>query len=161
MAPRKVRLVVGMIKGMDTRRAEAVLRQASRRAYHPVLKLLRSAIANVAENARLTSGNFYIKDIRVDPGPMSKRFRPRAFGRAAPIRRRTSHVSLILATKESGEVRVARGAPKEEPVIRNLRPEDLREETRAQERRERAQPVNAPKPKSSNVIRRIFQRKAI
>ena len=162
IAPRKVRLVGDVIKGMGIGQAEAVLLHTPKRACAPILKLLRSATANAADNARLTSRDFYIKDIRVDPGPVGKRFRPRAFGRTAQIRRRTSHVSLILDTKEPVSEQAERVSKKERaPTVRDIRPEDLREEPIKSEKRDKAQTLSAPKPKSSGVIRRIFQRKVI
>ena len=162
IAPRKARLVANVIKGMGMRQAEAVLLQTPKRSCAPILKIIRSARANGADNARLTSGDFYIKDILVDPGPAGKRFRPRAFGRTAQIRRRTSHVSVILDNKEQRLEQAARVSKKEDkPAIRDMLPEDLREEPAKSEMRERSLKEYRSKPKPSGFIRRIFQRKVI
>lgn len=99
MSPRKVRLVANLIKGMPASLAETKLPFLRKDAVRPVWKLLKSAIANAAHNANLAKDQLYVKAITVDQGPTLKRFHPRAFGKAAPIRKRTSHISIILATR--------------------------------------------------------------
>ena len=101
IAPRKVRLVAGMIRGMDVARAETQLLFLTKRASHPILKLLKSAVANAKNNFRVYEGDLLVKRITVDGGPVGKRTRARAFGRAARIRKRTSHVTLVLGTRSS------------------------------------------------------------
>ena len=96
MSPRKVRLVANMIKGMDVAKAEEQLNFLPRRATLPLLKLLKSAIANAEHNFRLSKKGLRIASITVDGGPILKRGRARAFGRSFLIRKRTSHVTLIL-----------------------------------------------------------------
>jgi large subunit ribosomal protein L22 len=103
MSPRKVRLVAGLVRGLDVARAEAQLGLLNKAAALPVLKLLRSAIANAEHNNKLEKEGLFIKSITVDGGPMLKRWRPRAFGRAAPIRKRTSHITIILADQTSDD----------------------------------------------------------
>jgi len=98
-SPRKVRLVADMIRGLDVLAANDQLKFVDKRATKPILKLINSAIANAEHNDKLTKENLFIKEIRVDEGPTLKRWRPRAFGRAGAIRKRTSHISLILAEK--------------------------------------------------------------
>lgn len=100
MSPRKVRLVVNTIRGLSVSAAETRLSFLPKLAAQPVLKLLRSAIANAQHNFKLDKNDLYVRHIVADGGPTLKRFRPRAFGRANPIRKRTTHISLILATKE-------------------------------------------------------------
>jgi large subunit ribosomal protein L22 len=97
MAPRKVRLVVDLIRGLSVAEAETRLTFLKRDAATPVLKLLRSAIANAEHNFKLDRTTLVVKTITADGGVTMKRFRPRAMGRAAPIRKRTTHVNLILA----------------------------------------------------------------
>lgn len=96
MSPRKVRLVANLIKGKTAQGAEAQLSFLAKRASRPILKLLRSAMANAEHNFKLNKEALYIKKITVDQGPSLKRWRPRAFGRAAPILKRSSHITLIL-----------------------------------------------------------------
>ncbi|OGZ95534.1 MAG: 50S ribosomal protein L22 [Candidatus Sungbacteria bacterium RIFCSPHIGHO2_01_FULL_50_25] len=100
IAPRKMRLVANMVKGMDVSRAQTQLLFLTKRSSHPLLKLLRSAIANAKNNFRLDESDLVVKNIVVDGGPVLKRFRARAFGRAARIRKRASHVTLVLGTKK-------------------------------------------------------------
>ncbi|MSR76418.1 MAG: 50S ribosomal protein L22 [Candidatus Ryanbacteria bacterium] len=102
IAPRKVRLVTDMVKGMDVRVAEVQLRSLPKRGAEPILKLIRSAVANAHHNAKVSmSTPLVITDFRVDEGRTLKRSMPRARGRAFPIRKRTSHISLTLEAQES------------------------------------------------------------
>lgn len=98
IAPRKTRTVADMIKGKSAVEAEAVLKFLRKRASIPVLKLLKSAVANAKHNFNIERENLRIKSIRVDQGPVMKRFMPRARGMAAPIKRRQSHVAIILTS---------------------------------------------------------------
>ena len=95
-SPRKVRLVADYIRGQRAVDALELLGALSKRASLPIKKLLNSALANARIQKDLSPDSLYIKEIRVDEGPTLKRFMPRAFGRATPIRKRTSHVSIIL-----------------------------------------------------------------
>ncbi|MBN1585228.1 50S ribosomal protein L22 [Candidatus Uhrbacteria bacterium] len=104
MSPRKVRLLAGLIRGMDAVRAEAQLGFSAKAAARPVLKLLRSAIANAEHNHKLDRGGLFVKTITVDGGPVLKRWRARAHGRAAPIKKRTSHINIVLAEREGESV---------------------------------------------------------
>ncbi|KKW18713.1 MAG: 50S ribosomal protein L22 [Parcubacteria group bacterium GW2011_GWB1_50_9] len=101
IAPRKVRLVADMIRGMDVARAETQLLFLTKRASHPLAKLLKSAVANAKNNFRVDESDLIVQRITVDGGPVGKRTRARAFGRAARIRKRTSHVTLVLGTRSS------------------------------------------------------------
>jgi large subunit ribosomal protein L22 len=97
MAPRKVRLVVDLIRSLPVAEAELRLNFLKRDAALPVLKLLRSAIANAEHNFKLDRTTLVVKTITADSGVTMKRSRPRAMGRAAPIRKRTTHINLVLA----------------------------------------------------------------
>ncbi|TAN57431.1 50S ribosomal protein L22 [Patescibacteria group bacterium] len=96
MSPRKVRLVIGMIKGKMAAEAEELLPFMKQHASRPILKLLKSAMANAENNFKLKAERMYIKDLRADAAPTLKRSMPRAHGRAAPIRKRGSHLTIIL-----------------------------------------------------------------
>lgn len=96
IAPRKVRLVADLIRSKSVRQAETILRFQVKRAASPLLKLLRSAIANAKNNFKMKEQNLYVSKITVDEGPKLKRWRPRARGRAYPIHKKTSHITLIL-----------------------------------------------------------------
>lgn len=92
----KVRLVAKLIKGMKVKEAENQLVVLPQRSALPILKLLKSAIANAVNNFQLSPDNLYISLIKVDEGPALKRFRARARGIAALIKKRSSHLTLIL-----------------------------------------------------------------
>lgn len=99
MSPRKVRLVADLVRGKEVATAATILGFVRRKSARPVLKLLRSAVANAEHNAKLDRNMLFIKRITVDCGPTIKRFMPRAHGRAAPIRKRTSHITIILSER--------------------------------------------------------------
>lgn len=100
IAPRKVRLVADMIRLMDADKAEFQLRFSRKRASEEILKLLHSARANAMHNSKIAEGTpLYIKSITVDSGPAYKRFHPQSRGRAARIKKFTSHVIIELAQR--------------------------------------------------------------
>lgn len=99
IAPRKVRLVAGLIRGQSVDQAENQLRFLTQKSAKSILKLLKSAIANAKNNFKKDRNELYIKKITVDGGSALKRFRPRARGRAFPIRKETSHITLVLSEK--------------------------------------------------------------
>jgi large subunit ribosomal protein L22 len=101
MAPRKVRSVGDLVKGLSVNEAEAQLLVQRRRPAKPLLKLLRSAVANAKNNGQLNVEHLFVKTIRVDGGPMLKRYLPRARGSASPIEKKMSHVTLILGVNET------------------------------------------------------------
>jgi large subunit ribosomal protein L22 len=113
-SPRKVRLVADAIRGKHVADALDILLLATQKAALPLKKLVESAIANADHNHGLNREDLFIKEIRVDEGVTLHRWRARARGRAAPIRKRTSRVKIVLATKD-GEAKVAE-APKTEKV---------------------------------------------
>lgn len=95
-SPRKVRLVAGFIKGMKIEEARKQLIFSPKRSAHPLLKLLNSAAADAKNNYDMEESNLYISRVFVDEGPTLKRWRPRAYGRAFPIMKRTSHITISL-----------------------------------------------------------------
>lgn len=99
ISPRKVRLVAGLIRGKMVNEAKNQLVFLTKRSAEPVLKLLNSAIANAKNNEKLNEENLIVSEIFVDGGPVLKRSMPRAFGRAATILKRTSHVTIVLEEK--------------------------------------------------------------
>jgi len=103
IAPRKVRLVIDLLRGKDIEKARNELKFSAKRSAKPLLKLLESAIANAKNNFDLKEENLYIKKIVADEGPKLKRWRPRAYGRATQILKRSSHVTIILSEKKSTE----------------------------------------------------------
>ncbi len=97
-APRKARLVMDHIRGKEVAEARAILRHTPRSAATDIAKLLESAVANAENNFELDPGELKIGTAFVDEGPTIKRFRPRAQGRATPIHKRTSHMTITLTT---------------------------------------------------------------
>ncbi len=99
ISPRKVRLVADMIRGKNVGEAKLILAHASKKAKHPLSALLDSAVANATHNHKADSANLFVKDIQVSQGYVLKRSQPMARGSAFPIKKRTSHVNLVLAPK--------------------------------------------------------------
>lgn len=98
ISPRKTRLIADVIRGLSIGKAEAQLRTIQKAASGPMLKILQSAGAN-ARGKKMSEEKLYVKAVMVDGGPSLKRSQPRAFGRAAPIRKRMSHVTIVLGEK--------------------------------------------------------------
>jgi large subunit ribosomal protein L22 len=96
MSPRKVRLVTGMLRGLNVDAARTQLAFLPKAAALPVLKVLNSAVANAVNNFQLDENSLSIKAATADQGPALKRWRARAMGRAAPIKKRTSHITIVL-----------------------------------------------------------------
>ncbi len=101
-APRKARLVMDHIRGKDVEQARAILAYAPRAAATDVLKLLDSAVANAENNHELGPEELRVRRAYVDEGPTIKRYRPRALGRATPIHKRTSHMTIELVAEPTG-----------------------------------------------------------
>ena len=98
-APRKARLVVDHIRGKSVAEARAILQTTPRAASRDVLKLLESCVANAENNHDLAADDLRIGQAVVDEGPIIKRYRPRALGRATRINKRTSHMTITLTTR--------------------------------------------------------------
>ncbi len=99
IAPRKVQLIMDLIRGKDVGEAISILRHTPRSASPVVEKVLNSAIANAEHNFSLDPNNLVISQAYANPGPTMKRFRPRAMGRASRINKRTSHITLVVSEK--------------------------------------------------------------
>ena len=99
IAPRKVKIVLDLIRNKPTDEAIAILKHTPKAACEPLEKLLKSAIAN-AENKNMDVTRLYISECSVDQGPTLKRIRPRDKGRAYRINKKTSHINLTLKEAE-------------------------------------------------------------
>jgi ribosomal protein L22 len=97
---RKARLVMDHVRGKPVSDARALLRNSPRGIARDLERLLASAVANAENNHDLVGDDLYVKEIYADEGPTLRRFRPRAQGRATRIRKRTSHLTVALSTKE-------------------------------------------------------------
>jgi len=105
MSPRKVRMVVDLIRGRGVNEAYSILKFSKKVATRPVEKTLRSAVANAqqkadAEGNYLDTDELVVREVYVNEGPTMKRWRPRAMGRASPRMKRTSHITIVVDTKE-------------------------------------------------------------
>jgi large subunit ribosomal protein L22 len=105
MSPRKVRMVVDLIRGRGVNEAYSILKFSKKVATRPIEKTLRSAVANAqqkadAEGAFLDTDELVVREAYVNEGPTQKRWRPRAMGRASPRMKRTSHITIIVESKE-------------------------------------------------------------
>lgn len=95
-SPFKIRQVLDLVRGLPVPRAREVLTLTNRRGTEPVLKVLDSAVANASHNHALDAGELRVVEAFADEGPMLKRFRPRARGRATKILKRTSHITIVV-----------------------------------------------------------------
>jgi len=96
ISPQKARLVCDQIRGKRVEEALSVLEFTPRKGAKIVAKVLRSGIANAENNKNLDVDTLFVKTIEVGPGPTLKRFLPRAQGRATPLLKRTSHITIVL-----------------------------------------------------------------
>ena len=99
ISPRKVQIVLDLIRGKDVGTAYAILMQTPKAASEPVLKLLKSAAANAENNHGMDPEKLYVSTCLVTPGPIIKRIMPRAQGRAYRINKRTSHITIVVSER--------------------------------------------------------------
>lgn len=159
ISPRKVRLVANTLKKLPVNEAEAQLLIRTKRAAVPLLKLLRSAVAN-AKNKKIDPQKLVINSILVNEGPMLKRFLPRAQGRATPIHKKTSHVTLILSETEkpiTAKFNILPPVKKEKKKKEKTSRQARSEKPKATEVKE-VKPVVEEKP---GFFKRIFRRKSV
>jgi large subunit ribosomal protein L22 len=102
-SPYKVRLVLDLVRGMPVDDARATLDFTNRRAAPTIKKVLESAVANAEHNFALDADELFISEAFADEGPTLKRWRPRARGRATRIRKRTSHITIVVADEDDFE----------------------------------------------------------
>jgi large subunit ribosomal protein L22 len=100
ISPRKARLVVDLIRGRSAKESLAILKTLPNRPTEPIYKVLHAAMANAENNFEMDRDELYVAKVFIDEGPTMKRFRPRARGMASRIRKRTSHITIILKEKE-------------------------------------------------------------
>ena len=100
IAPRKVKIVLDLIRNKPAEEAMAILKFTPKAACEPVAKLLKSAMANAETNHEMDVSRLYVAECSVSQGPTLKRIRPRAHGRAYRINKKTSHINLVLKEME-------------------------------------------------------------
>lgn len=151
ISPRKVRLVADMVRGVSVAEAQRALAYSPKAASRSVLKLINSAVANADHNFKLDTSSLRVKAIMVGEGPMLKRYQPRAFGRAGMLRKRMSHVKVIL---EGQETKAHVEKNKAEKQKEEKTQEDTVKKVKSQRDMENQKPVKAPKqrpPKSPTL----------
>lgn len=163
MSSRKVRLAANLVKGLSAKEAKAQLQFMNKKAAKIILKLLNSGTSNAKHNFNLDENNLFIEKLIVEAGPSLKRWLPRAMGRATPILKRTSAVSLVLSevipTTKSAAPKKAKPVKEretEKPIVE-------KEETISampEENELRVRPIAPPKPygASSESKKRFFSR---
>lgn len=100
VAPRKMRLVARLIRGVEVPRAQAILKHLTKGACRPISKVLNSAVASATRDGTWDPAQLVVSHISADEGPMQKRYRAAAMGRATEIRKRMSHLTIELDAKE-------------------------------------------------------------
>jgi large subunit ribosomal protein L22 len=158
MSAKKIRLVIDVVRGLGVNEATDQLKFINKWAAKPVAKLIHSAVANAENNFELDKNNLYIKEIKADEGQTLHRWMPKAHGRATPIRKRTSHIHLMLAeVKDSGE-RQAKKGKIEAPVKLELRPKEREGIKIEKKQEEKAEDAIEEKGKVIEDIRREGRR---
>ena len=99
ISPRKVKILCDLIRGKDVKTATAILMQTPKAASEPMLKLLKSAVANAENNHAMDVDKLYVSQVAADPGPILKRVMPRAQGRAYRINKRTTHITIAVSER--------------------------------------------------------------
>lgn len=100
ISPRKIKIVLDLIRNQDADKAMAILKFTPKAACEPLEKLLASAIANAENNHNMDTSKLYVAECFACPGPILKRIRPKDHGRAHRILKRTSHVTIVLKERE-------------------------------------------------------------
>lgn len=163
ISPRKVRLVTHALIGVDAKEAVLQLDKQVKRTALPLQKLLESTLSNAIHNFGLDEANLYISEIRVGDGLKLKRWLPRAFGRATPLIRRGSNVTLFLEEKVEGKNRKTVKKKVEKVVLPDT---EIADEEKEEKISQGGRPVIEKKEVShkgmqKGVAKKVFQRKAI
>jgi large subunit ribosomal protein L22 len=120
IAPRKTRLLAGLVRGLTVEEARKQLQFSSKEAAKPMLKAINSAVANAVHNHKMSGEGLVVSRVIVDEGPKIKRVTPRAQGRATPIRLRMSHITVWVGPKGEASS-VATPAPKTTKAVASKR----------------------------------------
>lgn len=149
IAPRKIRLLIDLIRGMRVEDAVVQLELSKKQASRPILKLLNSAVANAVHNFDMLPETLVIKTAFVDGGPILYRWQPRAMGRATPLRKRSSHVTLVLEGEAPEKKEKKKKEKKVEPDVETDVQEVKKKET--DKKKKAAAPKKKPAAKKTNV----------
>lgn len=146
-SPRKMRLVVGAIRGLPPREALAQLAFMRKRAAQPVAKVIKQALANAANNHGLQQESLNFKNIEVSEGPVFKRWRAVSRGRAHPILKRTSHLTIVLESQQEAGGKKLK-TQQEKPAKTRTQKKDS-----SKKRPAKAKPKTEKKPKISKKLK--------
>lgn len=142
IAPRKTRLVVDLIRGLSVAEARGQLKFSLKGASRPVLKTLNSAVANAEHNEKAKVADLVVSEAFVDEGPTYHRYTPRAHGRATKVRKRMSHITIVVSDGKAD-------APKKE-----AKPAAKKEEAKASEKKTAAKKQAAKKPAAKKTAKK-------
>jgi large subunit ribosomal protein L22 len=137
VSPRKTRIVMALVRGKNVKEALAILRNTNKKPASVIIKILNSAIANAKRLPNVHEEDLYISEIKADSGPMLKRYRAQSMGRAGMIKKRTSHITVVLGTIEK------KISHKPQPPARRLKVEKQPAKEKAQKPK-----AGAKKPKT-------------
>ncbi len=161
VAPRKVRLVIDQVRGKSVSDARRILDGSVKHAALPVLKLINSAVANAKHNDFLKEESLVISTITADGGPTLHRWMPRAMGRATPLRKRTSHINVVLTGEVDEKAKAARekaaAAPKAEEQAADAPAE---EKPKAKAKAKTTEPKKMAKTGASSAAKKATVRRA-
>lgn len=147
ISPRKTRLVAGVVRGLEVNKAINQLKFLNKKAAKPTLKLLESAIASAVNNYDLDKDNLIIKEIKVDEGRVLKRWLPRAHGRATVLRKKMSHVTIILSEIVDSGKKEAKKTEVEAPVKLDELSKESKKEKKQSDKKEKTE-----KPKADEKV---------
>jgi len=157
IAPRKVRLVADLIKGKKVADARAILKYTVKGAAEPLAKTLHSAVSAAKNNFQSEESNLYISKVTVNEGPKLKRYRPRARGRAYPIQKKTSHITVVL--DEINETVHTEG--KKEKTAKGAQGEVVEKKIEVSAKPKFRPAREMAKPKAEGRVKKMFRRKAV
>jgi large subunit ribosomal protein L22 len=167
ISPKKMRLIIDLVRNLSVTQAENQLQFVPRRGSVFILKTLRSALANAEHNFNLKKDNLFVKKIVVNEGPALKRWMPKAFGRATPIKKRSSHLEIILAEyKPTAKIEKNKAIEKhkiktDEQVVVENEIKERREQGKSHMTNKNIKKDQKIKPKRAGTKLKIFSRKAI
>lgn len=157
MGPRKVRLITNFVNGMDVTQALNQLQILQKNAKEPVVKLIQSAIANAKHNFGIEKNNLFIEKFIVNQGPTLKRWKPKAYGRAGMIRKRTCHVELTLGSHVLAEKKDKKTETPNKEAIKIVMADEVKKESKVGKGKDGE--GDGKKLKAKGFTKRLFSRK--
>ncbi len=169
ISPRKFRMVVDSVRGLPVTHAENLLKFTVKRPARPMLKLLNSVVANAKHNFDISKENLYIAEVKVDGGPMMKRFRPQARGIVHQIQKKTSHVYIRLEKIEEDTSKKKtdnKKKEKKEKIKKVYQAEKPKEEVSTKKKTKSSDEGSTPKEdqlkkQTTKTDKKMFRRKSI